>query len=131
MPIHDYRCASCGRRFQELFRTFAEVRDPTACPYCGATTVSRLPPRVRVMRSEESRLEDLADPSSFGDVDESDPRSVAKWAKRMGEEMGEDLGDDVDEAIESLDRGGRGVLARRWEGGVRAHDSALSGSPKS
>lgn len=105
MPIHDYRCARCGRRFQELFRTFAEVRDPAACPHCGAAEVSRLPPRVRLLRSEESRLDDLSDPSSFGDLDEKDPGSVAKWAKRMGDEMGEDVG-DVDEAIESMGSGG-------------------------
>ncbi|TMD60242.1 MAG: zinc ribbon domain-containing protein [Chloroflexi bacterium] len=102
MPIHDYRCARCGRRFQQFFRTFADVRDPSACPHCGAADVIRLPPRVRVVRSEESRLEDLADPSSLGDVDENDPRSVAKWAKRMGNALGEDLGPDLDQAIEEM-----------------------------
>ena len=107
MPIHDYRCARCGRRFQTFFRSFAEVRDPAACPHCGATEVSRLPPRVRLLRSEESHLEDLADPSSYGDLDENDPSSVAKWAKRMGSEMGEDLGDDFDQAIDSMGSGGR------------------------
>ncbi|OLC58667.1 MAG: hypothetical protein AUH85_00335 [Chloroflexi bacterium 13_1_40CM_4_68_4] len=102
MPIHDYRCTRCGRRFQQFFRTFAEVRDPSACPHCGAPDVARLPPRVRLVRSEESRLENLADPSSLGDVDEKDPRSVAKWAKRMGSELGEDLGPDLDQAIEEM-----------------------------
>ena len=104
MPIHDYRCARCGRRFQKLFRSFSEVRDP-ACPACGASDVTKLPPRVRLLRSEESRLEDLADPSSFGDLDENDPRSVARWAKRMGEASGEDLGDDFDETIERMGAG--------------------------
>ena len=102
MPIHDYRCARCDRRFQRFFRSFAEVRDPSACPHCGADAVTRMPPRVRLVRSEESRLEDLADPSSLGGVDESDPRSVARWAKRMGGELGEDLGPELDEAIEGL-----------------------------
>lgn len=105
MPIHDYRCARCGRRFQKLFRSFAEVRDPDACPHCGAADVSRLPPRVRVMRSEESRVEDLSDPSSMGELDERDPRSVARWAKRMGQEMGEDLGPEFDEALEGMESG--------------------------
>jgi len=104
MPIYDYRCARCGRRFQRLFRSFSQVVDP-ACPSCGATDVAKLPPRVRVLRSEESRLEDLADPTSLGDVDENDPRSVARWAKRMGEASGEDLGDDFDEAVESMGGG--------------------------
>jgi putative FmdB family regulatory protein len=100
VPIHDYRCAQCGRRFQQFFRSFADVRDPATCPHCGAAGVTRLPPRIRVVRSEESRLEDLADPSSLGDIDENDPRSVARWAKRMGNELGEDMGPELDEAIE-------------------------------
>lgn len=105
MPIHEYRCARCGRRFQKLFRSFAEVRDPESCPHCGAAGVSRLPPRVRLLRSEESRLDDLADPGSLGDLDESDPRSVARWAKRMGREMGDDLGPEFDEAVDAMESG--------------------------
>jgi hypothetical protein len=58
-----------------------------------------------VLRSEESRLESLADPAAFGDVDESDPRSVARWARRMGGELGEDLGGDFDEMVERMEAG--------------------------
>ena len=56
--------------------------------------------RFATLRSEEDRLDSLADPSSLGDLDEDDPKSVARWMKKMGNEMGEDLGDDVDEALE-------------------------------
>ena len=56
--------------------------------------------RFATIRSEEDRLDGLADPSSLGDLNEDDPQSVARWMKKMGNEMGEDLGDDVDEAME-------------------------------
>jgi hypothetical protein len=60
--------------------------------------------RFATVRSEEDRLDSLADPSAMGDVDENDPKSVARWMKKMGSEMGEDLGDDwgdsIDEAME-------------------------------
>jgi hypothetical protein len=42
----------------------------------------------------------MADPSTFGDLDENDPKSVARWAKRMGKELGEDVGEDFDEMME-------------------------------
>ena len=61
--------------------------------------MSRVLSRVRVVRSEEDRLESLADPSRWGDVDENDPASMARLVKRMGREMGEDMS-DVDEALE-------------------------------
>jgi hypothetical protein len=57
--------------------------------------------RFATIRSEEDRLESLTDSSSLGDLNEDDPKSVARWMKKMGREMGEELGDDVDEALEA------------------------------
>ena len=52
-------------------------------------------------RSEESRLESLADPTSFSGLDENDPGSVARWMKKMGKELGEDFGgEDIDQLAE-------------------------------
>ena len=59
--------------------------------------------RFATFRSEDDRMEAAADPSHYGDLDENDPRSVATYVKRMGEEMGEDLGPDLDAA---MDEGG-------------------------
>jgi len=57
------------------------------------------------MKSEESRLEDLADPSNLGDLDENDPKSIARWARKMGQEMGEDLGPEYEEMIDRMEAG--------------------------
>ena len=56
-------------------------------------------------KSEEARMEALADPSNFGDLDENDPKSMARFMKKMGKEMGEDVGEDIDEAMESMGDG--------------------------
>ena len=56
-------------------------------------------------KSEEARLEALADPSNLAGLDENDPQSMARFMKKMGTEMGEDLGDDLSEAMESGDPG--------------------------
>jgi hypothetical protein len=60
---------------------------------------------VRVARSEESRLESLADPSGLGEVDENDPRSMAKMMRRMSNELGEDIGPEFNETIDRLEAG--------------------------
>ena len=63
--------------------------------------------RFSTVKSEDARLDALSDPSQFGDVDENDPRSVARMMKRMGDEMGEDLGEDLDAAMdEAMAEGG-------------------------
>ncbi len=56
-------------------------------------------------KSEEARLESLADPNALAGLDENDPESMARFMKKMGDEMGEDLGDDMEEALESPDAG--------------------------
>lgn len=94
MPIYDHRCAACGRRFSVLFRSYAQV-GAVRCEHCGSDRVDRLAPRIARVTSEDARLDRLSDPSSLGDLDEGDPASVARWAKRLGSEMGEDLGEDI------------------------------------
>jgi hypothetical protein len=69
--------------------------------------------RFATVKSEDARLDSLADPSQFGDLDENDPKSVARMMKRMGDEMGEDLGDDFDAAMDEAmaDGDGEGSMA--------------------
>jgi len=71
-----------------------------ACKFCKSTEMEQLFSRFAMPKSEEKRLESLADPSSFSGLDENDPKSVARWMKKMGKEMGEDLGGDVDQIAE-------------------------------
>ena len=56
--------------------------------------------RFATVKSEEARLEAIADSSGFGDLDENDPRSVARFMKKMGSEFGDDLGEDFDSAVD-------------------------------
>ncbi len=67
--------------------------------------MAKLPSRVATIRSEEDRLESLADPSSLAGIDEDDPKSVAAWARKMGSELGEDLGEEFDEMVDAMERG--------------------------
>lgn len=103
MPLYEYRCPKCHRRENRLFLTFVEIEVPT-CPRCQVMMV-KLISRFSVLRSEDAVMEDLADPANFADVDEQDPRSLARWARRMGRELGEDLGPEFDEVVEALERG--------------------------
>ena len=99
MPIYEYHCQECGKRFELILLNTRQPSD-IKCRFCQSKNVERLISRVRILRSEERRLESLADPSKIS-FDENDPRSVAKWVKKMGKEAGEDIGDDaVDEMVE-------------------------------
>ncbi len=99
MPIYEYLCGGCKKRVSLFIRNINNAPTPV-CSRCGSREMTRLFSRFAVVKSEESRLESLADPSNFGDLDESDPKSVARWAKRMGKGLGEDMGEDFDEMME-------------------------------
>jgi len=89
------------------------------CRKCGSTNLEKLISRVSVSRSEESRLENLADPSKLSGLDEKDPKSIARWMKTMGKEMGEDMGEDFDQSIEEAmeEDGAKGEEGRGGSGG--------------
>lgn len=108
MPIYEFRCRKCGKRFSVLTLRVSEKAEPQ-CDKCGSRSADRLMSRFAMPKSEEARMESLADPSRLGDLDESDPKSVARWMRKVGKEMGEDVGgDDIDQMVSDIEGGGDG-----------------------
>ena len=105
MPLYEYRCQSCKRHVAVRMSYSEFDRARPKCSHCQSDQLQRLISRVRVSRSEDSRMESLADPANFGDVDENDPRSIGKFMRRMGSEMGEDMGPEFDEMVGRLEAG--------------------------
>jgi putative FmdB family regulatory protein len=106
MPIYEYQCAKC-RRISSVLTTRVTEKVEAVCAHCGGKKMSRLMSRFAMPRSEESRMEALADPSRMGNVDENDPKSVARMMKRMGQEMGDEFGGtEFDEAVEEIESSG-------------------------
>ena len=103
MPIYEYRCHGCRRRTSVFVRSVASAKAPR-CEHCGSDRLSRLISRVAVVHASGGSLDNF-DESSMADVDENDPRSVARWARRMRDETGEELGPDFDEAIDQMEAG--------------------------
>jgi putative FmdB family regulatory protein len=99
VPIYEYKCKDCGKKSTFVTLSAKSTLTPK-CKACGGRNLEKIVSRVAIFRSEESRMESLADPSKLAGLDENDPASVARWMKKMGKEMGEDLGEDFDQAVE-------------------------------
>ena len=105
MPLYEFRCQNCSNRVS-IRQSYSEYGvAPVTCPVCGSQKLSRLIGRVRIAKGEDRRMEDMSDLSFFGDVDESDPKSLARAMKKMGQEMGEDLPPEFDEITGRLESG--------------------------
>ncbi len=108
MPVYEYRCQTCQKRFSIFWRTIsaAEGQMPT-CPRCGSSDVRRMISRVRFVRSGSSLLEgDNFD--DLSDFDENDPKSIGRMMRRMRDELGDEAGDigpEFDEVVSRLEKG--------------------------
>jgi putative FmdB family regulatory protein len=106
MPEYDYRCNECGRKVSLFYQTYAEFDAAThTCPHCGSTDLTRLISRVAVAKSEEARMDSLADPSAFAGLDSEDPRELGRAMRKMSRELGEDIPAEFDEVVGRLESG--------------------------
>jgi len=104
MPKYGYLCLNCEKRFRK-FLTYEEYGTiEVQCPYCESKKLKRLLNRVRIGRTEEQRLEKLADPSGLEGL-EDDPKALGKMMRQLSREAGEDLGPEFDEVIDRLEKG--------------------------
>ena len=104
MPYYPYRCLNCKKRF-DIFMSYSEYGTlPVACPHCESQNVQRRINRVRIARSEDSRLDTLSDIDDFDGL-ENDPRALGRMMRKMGQEMGEEVGPEFDEVIGRLEAG--------------------------
>src|SRR5689334_23074883 len=98
MPNYEFRCLNCRRRF-EVFITYQEYGSrPVVCPHCQSDQVQRKIGRIRVARSDESRLENMADPSALAGL-EDDPKALGRMMRQMSHEVGEEMGPEFDEVV--------------------------------
>ncbi|CAN5420154.1 zinc ribbon domain-containing protein [soil metagenome] len=106
MPIYEYYCSDCRKRVSVFFRSMSTASDEAArCPNCEGAHLRRLVSRVAVLKSEDSRVEEMADPSLMSGLESEDPQALASFMRRMSNETGEPLDAEMNEVIGRLEAG--------------------------
>lgn len=104
MPFYQYRCLNCKKRF-EVFLSYQDYGvKKVLCPHCTSDLVQRRIGRIRIAKSEESRMDALTDTTGLEGL-ENDPRALGKMMRKMSNEMGEDVGPEFDEVVDRLEAG--------------------------
>ena len=105
MPTYDFICNACNQNF-EVFLTFAEYGKKTVtCAHCKSKNVRRRMTKVRIAKSEDSRMESMADDFSGIEGLEDDPKAMGRMMRKMGKQMGEDLPPEFDDVVDRLEAG--------------------------
>jgi putative FmdB family regulatory protein len=103
VPIYEYRCHACRKRTSVFTRSIGAPTE-ARCEHCGSTETTRLISRVAVLRPDSGEFDSL-DESSLADVDENDPRSMARWVRKMSRQMGESLDPEMEADLERMEAG--------------------------
>jgi putative FmdB family regulatory protein len=105
MPTYDFICNSCQKRF-EVFLTYSEYGKKTVhCEHCNSADVRRRMTKVRITKTNDNRLESMADELNDLEGLEDDPAAFGHMMRKMGKEMGEELPVEFDEVVERLEAG--------------------------
>jgi putative FmdB family regulatory protein len=80
MPLYEYRCNQCGRRFSLLVGVTA-AKEKRACPGCGARKLTKLISRIAAVKQGDEFGDDFGD--DLGEAGDS-----------------EDYGDESDDDLE-------------------------------
>lgn len=109
MPIYEYTCHDCQHKVSLLWRSYADAQSRAPiCPRCGGTRLTRLISRVAVLRSQDSASADGGESGALPDLDgldENDPKSLARFMRKMADESGEELGPEFAEVVGRLEAG--------------------------
>lgn len=130
MPIYEFYCVDCHMVFNFLSKTINTTKRPS-CPRCGRPELERRVSRFAIGRrsgpskesESESELDSESDqlPPGFDEskleaametlaqetenVDENDPRQVARVMRKLYETAGLPVGEKMEEAIRRLEAG--------------------------
>lgn len=86
--------------------TFSEYgKKKVFCAHCHSENVRRRMTKVRIAKSEESRMENMAENFAGFEQLEKDPQALGAMMRKMGSEMGEDLPPEFDEVVDRLEAG--------------------------
>jgi len=58
MPLYEYYCQGCRQRVA-IQRSFSDTSSPR-CPLCGGENLTRLPPKVSIVKSGKDRVRDVS-----------------------------------------------------------------------
>lgn len=105
MPLYDFRCLKCKKRF-DIFLSYSEYDNhKTVCPFCGGNQLERIIRKARITRGDDGRLASLADESNMDALD-SDPKTLGRMMREMKNEVGaDDLPGEFDEVVDRLEKG--------------------------
>ncbi len=104
MPLYEYRCDQCQRKFTHLCLS-ANTLTSVTCSYCASERVTKLISTIAVHRSEAARLAELDVRRPQGDDFYRDQNNIGLQAKQRLQQKGIQPGAHFEEVVEKARTG--------------------------
>jgi putative FmdB family regulatory protein len=99
VPIFEFRCQACNHKFATLVGMVAENSD-TSCPKCKSSITSKLVSRVAKFRTEEGRIDEMADRLETMDEPEAGSQ-MRDLLRELGKASDDDVSDEMEDMFEA------------------------------
>ena len=99
MPVFEYRCADCDRKFSALVGMTA-APDDARCPHCGGRETAKLVSRPGRYRTEDDRMDEIADRLE-GMGGDASPSAIRETMREVGKALDDDASDEMEEMFET------------------------------
>ncbi len=99
MPLFEFSCLDCGKRFTFLSGVVADNSAPR-CPVCQSEKLKKLMSHFARGRSDDARMDAMGEKLEGQNFD--DPRELRRFAREMGREMGSETGEDLSDEMEAM-----------------------------
>ena len=99
MPLFEFSCRSCSKRFTFLTGV-VQNEVPPRCPVCGSAELSKLMSRFSRGGDDDARMDALADRLDDGGLD--DDVSLRRFAREMSREIEAETGENLEGDFEQL-----------------------------
>ena len=102
MPLYEYWCPHCKRRFTIYIASF--TTPPPPCPDCGKENLERRFSTFSVTKTSKDVYESiLGDSQLKKGLLRDDPHALAEWSRRMS--GGERVAPEYEEMVQRVERG--------------------------
>ena len=102
MPLYEYWCPQCRRRFTIYLSYFSDSHPP--CPECGQSILERRFSTFSVTKTSNDVYEGILNDTQLKrGMLRNDPKALAEWNRRMG--GGEKVAPEYEEMVQRLEHG--------------------------
>ena len=104
MPVYEYRCNNCQRKYSVLVRSLSATPEPV-CNACGSKEASRLFSTFAHVKTDKDVYDEILNDNQLTQrMMNNDPTAMLEWSRKM-EGTESEKTPEYEEVVQRMERG--------------------------